>query len=278
MGDPMTYIPQTSAILEVDWVTLKSLLVKKEILLQYVETPGNYELYTTDSMVWHTSILKGTSEASDFETNFKSQANARGNLSVVLVDIEGRPAIGVFGIVPPQAGTLVASIDQVGNLRPFITSSTGSCLVTDCGLEPAVLSIGGSSPSTPSTVALTAASGLANWRDFAVEATLAGTNGTTPTGGTLQVFVQCSCDGTNFTDWVSFPSVASGRAAVSYRYSAALSGMISVVGQGLSPALVANTSSNGHPGGWVRVVMIAGTGTNHAVQQVINLLGIRPVT
>ena len=273
----MTYIPQTNTILEVDWTTFKTLLIKKEILVQYVETSNSYEVYTTDSMVWHASVVKGTSEATDFETNFKSLANARGNLSVVVVDIEGRPAIGIFGDVPPQAGTVIATVDHDGKLRPLSTNSTGHCLVIDDGLESVVLSIGGPSPNTPSTVALTAVSGLANWREFAVEATLAGTDGTI-IGGTLRVFVQCSSDGINYTDWVCFPTVSSGAAAIRYRYTCALSGAITIVGMGSTPALAANASSNGHPGGWVRVVFVAGSGTNHSVTQTVNLLGIRPST
>ena len=207
MGDPMTYIPETSTVLEVDWATFKNTCVlNKSLSIQYTEHPNRYDVYTTDALIWHTRVVKGTPDALDFETHFKDSANCRGSLSVILVDTDGKPTVGNFEEVPHPAGTMVASLGTGGTLKPFrIHSVTGACLVVDSGLEPVVLDIGGLSPSSPGTVALTPIGGLANWRDFSVEATLVGTDGTTPTGGILRVFVQCSCDGTNFTDWVCFP-------------------------------------------------------------------------
>lgn len=55
----------------------KSLLSSKGMLPQYIENTGSYDLFAVEANVsWETTILKGSSDGDDFETNIKSEANA----------------------------------------------------------------------------------------------------------------------------------------------------------------------------------------------------------
>lgn len=59
------------------WSDFKNLVNGKMLLMQYVEAGNNYEISAPESssFLWHTSLLKGSSDAADFETNFKATAN-----------------------------------------------------------------------------------------------------------------------------------------------------------------------------------------------------------
>jgi len=121
--------------------------------------------------------------------------------------------------------------------------------------------------------------GLDDYESFAIEATLAGTDGTVA-GGSLDFVVQCSPDGTNWTDWFHFPTVASAAAAVSYRAVPTFSGTITVVtletGTGTTIGLGSGLSSGGHPGNQVRLKSVSGSGVNHAITQTVFLIATRP--
>jgi hypothetical protein len=61
------------------WTEMKSLVSTKQLLLQFVENAGSYELAASEgqSFIWSYSMSKeNTSEILDFETNFKAKANA----------------------------------------------------------------------------------------------------------------------------------------------------------------------------------------------------------
>lgn len=59
------------------WTEFKNLVETKQLLLQYSDNSREYDLFAPESssFLWHTSILKESSDATDFETNFKASAN-----------------------------------------------------------------------------------------------------------------------------------------------------------------------------------------------------------
>lgn len=59
------------------WTNLKTLIESKKLLVQYAEDVTGYDLFAPESfhLLWHVRILKGSSETTDFETNFKANAN-----------------------------------------------------------------------------------------------------------------------------------------------------------------------------------------------------------
>jgi hypothetical protein len=61
-----------------DWTTYKSLLSSKTLTIQYSEFADYYDLFAPEaqSFLWHFSVRKGTTEGTDFETNYKPSANA----------------------------------------------------------------------------------------------------------------------------------------------------------------------------------------------------------
>lgn len=61
------------------WSAFKSLVTAKALLIQYSETPMYYDIFAPEAGVflWHTTIQKdGGSDQTDFETNYKANANA----------------------------------------------------------------------------------------------------------------------------------------------------------------------------------------------------------
>jgi hypothetical protein len=139
----------------------------------------------------------------------------------------------------------------------------------------------GNTPGTQNTASVMGTvTGLDDYESFAVEATLAGTDGTAA-GGPLDFVVQCSPDGTNWTDWAHFPTVASGDAAKTYRFVPTFSGTITQVttetGTGTTISLGSGLSSGGHPGSQVRLKVVLGTAASpHAVAQTAFLIATRP--
>lgn len=106
---------------------------------------------------------------------------------------------------------------------------------------------------------------IESYDDVVVVASLVGA-----TGGTLDIYLQRLVDTNLWVDWIHFPQLAAGAAAV--KYSAAsmppAAATAVVVGtsaddvtSGAAPALAANTVVAGHPGSNVRVVAVAGAGT-----------------
>lgn len=86
------------------------------------------------------------------------------------------------------------------------------------------------------------------------------------TGGTLDVYLQRKLDTNVWRDWIHFPQVAAGTTK---RFTVAVTGEGSTIvdcggGSDASPgvALAANTAVNVLPGSDVRVVFVAGVGTN----------------
>lgn len=68
-------------VMEVNtWTEFKTLVATKLLLMQYTELGSKYDVYASEGLfMWHCSIDKVTptsSDQTDFETNFKSTANA----------------------------------------------------------------------------------------------------------------------------------------------------------------------------------------------------------
>lgn len=118
---------------------------------------------------------------------------------------------------------------------------------------------GTTSPAAAGNSNVVFATGLQPFDNIVIDADLVGA-----TGGTLDVYVQRSFDnGTTWRDFIHFPQLAAGAAAVKYSVAPSVgAGTIVVVGAGTSPALAVNTCVNGHVGDSLRVLMVAGAGTS----------------
>lgn len=151
-------------------------------------------------------------------------------------------------------------------LSPFVFSETSPAAASTVASSGNVQN---ANPSLPAGVA----GPLDDVQAIVVTATLQG-----GTGGTLDVYLQFSPDeGVSWWDAVHFPQLANGAAAINY--TCTLGGeqnTITVVGTGLTPALAANTVAVGGWGSRMRMVMVAGSGTNAGALQKITLLGQRP--
>lgn len=60
------------------WSDFKTLVTNKVLLMQYSDNGISYEIFAPEATVflWTTSLVKGSSDATDFENNYKSAANA----------------------------------------------------------------------------------------------------------------------------------------------------------------------------------------------------------
>ena len=109
-----------------------------------------------------------------------------------------------------------------------------------------------------------------DWLSFA--ATLTGL-----TGGTLDVYIQREIATNVWADWLHFPQLAAGAAAISYGAVPEASAVISTIGIGTTAApgvvLAANTCVGGHPGKNIRAVYVSGAGTAAGAAQVIYVSG-----
>ncbi len=99
------------------------------------------------------------------------------------------------------------------------------------------------------------------------------------TGGTLDVYLQTSNDGSSWYDSVHFAQLAAGAAAVSYRVTLARFGQPAsaapvVVGKNGTPALAAGTAVQSF-GTRARLVMVAGSGTSAAAKVAVMVAGSR---
>jgi hypothetical protein len=128
-----------------------------------------------------------------------------------------------------------------------------------------------SATTTVPTGGLAGAGILSRAEGITIDAVLS----TVTTNGTLDVYLQRKVGTDAWFDWVHFPQLANG---VTKRYTVTIvgdGGTITEVGGGSTAvpgvALAANTAVNVTPGGDVRVVCVAGAGTNAGVAQTITL-------
>ena len=123
------------------------------------------------------------------------------------------------------------------------------------------------SPSAAGTAANASAGGFSTYKSVTFKATLAGA-----TGGTLDVYVQHSADGTTWYDYLHFPQLAASATAVSYSYDPALNDSIVTVGSGTSPVLAAGSVAGGAPMDYLRVLYVAGASTSAGAAQSVKAL------
>lgn len=128
----------------------------------------------------------------------------------------------------------------------------------------------GTSPASASTAVVTGVSSFKNFDAITFIATIRGA-----TGGTLDVYVQHSQDGTNWYDYIHFPQLTAAAAAVTYHYSPALNDVLTVIGSGTTPALAAGTCAGGHPFEYLRVLYVAGASTSAGAAQSISVMAVR---
>jgi len=138
-----------------------------------------------------------------------------------------------------------------------------------------IFTIAETSPAAPGTVASSLlVNGLSGFDLITVDADLVGA-----TGGTLDVYLQRlvgdPATSTTWNDWVHFPQLASGGAAIKYTLGVGMltPTAITVVGRNLSPALAANNFIQTPPGERVRAVYVAGSGTSAGAALSITLTG-----
>lgn len=63
-------------IVDLDYSQFKSMITSKGLLLQYKETESQYELFAVElNISWESTLLKGSDDATDFETNYKATSN-----------------------------------------------------------------------------------------------------------------------------------------------------------------------------------------------------------
>lgn len=130
------------------------------------------------------------------------------------------------------------------------------------------------SPAAASTVVHTAlfkGDALTKADKIVIDAALLGA-----TGGTLDVYLQRKIASDTWRDFLHFPQLAAGAAAV--KYTATINGAgtsLVAVGGGTDAApgvaLAANTLVNVLPGGDIRIVLVAGGGTSAGAAQSITM-------
>lgn len=64
--------------IDLSYSDFKTYITNKALLIQYTQDSNSYSLFAIEAGVisWQTNLLKGSSDATDFETNYKSTANA----------------------------------------------------------------------------------------------------------------------------------------------------------------------------------------------------------
>ena len=71
---------------KIDWSTFKDFVDDRDLSIQYIEHTNCYDLWASDRIMSYTcDLAKNTSDATDFETNYKSD----GNKKIAKYDIEG---------------------------------------------------------------------------------------------------------------------------------------------------------------------------------------------
>jgi hypothetical protein len=259
-----------------DWGTMKAIVAQKALRFNYVEYSTYFDVRAVDAERFQIILPKGTPEAADFEQNYKAEANLRCDARTVLVTATGDLAIDAFGQPFPVGGTAVAVQDSDGLTAPLETLG-GALKVQDVGGGTCVrIAIGGMSPSGPGTVALAGVAVPKGLVEIKIEATLATTDGVTPTRGDLSVWVQTSIDDSDYSDWCPLAlGVNSNTPAYSVRYADApppvsIEGVVPI-GKNMAPSAL--VPCGGTPDNFVRTIFVAGAGTNHGVSQTIWLIG-----
>lgn len=112
--------------------------------------------------------------------------------------------------------------------------------------------------------------GLESYDRFTVHAELIGA-----VGGTLDVYLQREMGDGEWADWIHFPQLLAGAAAVKYAAAdcpttatCVAVGETDAAGTAGAPALAANTVAPGHPGSRVRCLAVAGGGAAAAAVKI----------
>ena len=75
---------------KIDWSTFKSFVDDRSLSIQFLEHTDCFDLWASDGFVTYTcDLVKGTSDATDFENNYESD----GNKKIVKIDDEGHTEI-----------------------------------------------------------------------------------------------------------------------------------------------------------------------------------------
>jgi hypothetical protein len=147
----MSLQPESGFIkFDLNWTTLKSVITTKNLPLQYLETADGYELFAVDSVIVYLAfIYKGTvppetgisqvqndSDKSDFETNYKSNANKTISITWTSERAIAGGVItgGLSGVVGGYRGTAAVTRVQLtattytepGSAAPLSVSSTSA--------------------------------------------------------------------------------------------------------------------------------------------------------
>lgn len=132
-------------------------------------------------------------------------------------------------------------------------------------------------PAAAGTVVGASAPGMDRFDAYAVYATIAGA-----TGGTLDVYLQCSFDdGVTWYDFAHFPQITAAAAATTYAFMSGLetpaASGATVVGKGTvsvpNVQLSADVYVRGPIGNLVRAVYVAGAGTSAGGTLSVDLVG-----
>jgi hypothetical protein len=135
------------------------------------------------------------------------------------------------------------------------------------------LVITGASPASASTAVIGAVGGLQIYDSLQIIATIQGA-----TGGTLDLYLQSSVDGTSWYDYVHFAQFAAAAAALTRFISVSRHGQVTTltaIGSGTSPALAVNTVLGGDFGTRLRLLAVAGASTSAGAAQAIVINGTR---
>lgn len=135
------------------------------------------------------------------------------------------------------------------------------------------LVISGTSPASPSTAVIGTVGGLQIYDSLQIIATIQGA-----TGGTLDLYIQSSVDGTNWYDYVHFAQFAAAAASITRFISVSRHGQVTTltaIGSGTSPALLVNTVLGGDFGTRLRLLAVAGASTSAGAAQTIVINGTR---
>jgi hypothetical protein len=128
------------------------------------------------------------------------------------------------------------------------------------------------SPAAAGYAVSTAATGFMKYNTLTFIGALAGA-----TGGTLDVIVETSADGTDWYEVIRFTQLASGGAAAVSRFNLSPTGGAAtvVVGKNLTTTtgMVSGTSVNGQWFDQLRVRYIAGTSTSAGAVQKVTVVG-----
>ena len=135
--------------------------------------------------------------------------------------------------------------------------------------------VAGTSPAGASTSATTSAiKGFGRYKAITILADLLG-----GTGGTLDVIVEHSPDGTDWYEYVHFTQLADGATIKTYSYAPGLNDTIVAVGKNLTTTMIL-TSGNAAGGHWfdqMRIRYVTGSGNSAGAAQIVRVLAVTEV-